>query len=149
MKSRGDILGSGDFVELKVQFANTSGTPADLDAIPQIQIVQPDNTIYMGFTSAGVYKISDGTYGFQLQIPVNAIQGVWMDQWQGTMNGEAAVGTFNFIVFNSAIANHLDGYEQLGDDPKECYSQEAIHNINKLMKMLKVQLQSSGRHQPA
>jgi hypothetical protein len=56
--------------------------------------------------------------------------------------------SFNFVVTNTNLgAPNIDGYVHLGDKPRYTLSQEAIENINHLMELLRIRLQSAGRHQ--
>jgi len=146
LKNRGDILAPGDVIELKVQFKDTSNLPRDLDAFPEIQIVEPTSTIYKDYGSTGVYKIDTGTYGFAFTVPINGPIGVWVDNWRGLMSALTVEGTFNFIVLDQSTDGQFDGYAQLGDAPVYNLSEEAIININRLMHILRRRLQSSGRH---
>jgi len=150
MKTRGTLVGTGEIIQLKAQFSDALGQPADLNSFPRIQLIQPNSAVYQEYSSAGVYKINTGLYGFDFTIPLNGPMGVWTDIWQGLMGTEGYLvrGAFNFIVTNTNLgAPNIDGYVKLGDEPRYNLSQEAIENINRLMKMLKIRLQSSGRHQ--
>jgi len=149
MKTRGTLAGTGDQIQLKAQFRDAQGNLADLNEFPKIQIIQPNSAIYMDYTSGGIYKLDTGTYGYTFDIPLNpAVMGVWMDNWQGLMGDPSYLirGSFNFIVTNTNLgAPNIDGYVHLGDEPIFNLSQQAIININRLMKILKTRLQSSGR----
>jgi hypothetical protein len=77
----------------------------------------------------------------------NGPLGVYSDLWSGYVNGFLVETSFSFIVNNTQlpVAPNPDGYVALGDDPGFDYSQEAIKNINKLLKLLKRRLNSSGK----
>lgn len=148
MKTRGETIGTSDTVQLKVIFRNNSGVAVDLVAFPTIQISEPSGAIYLNYISTGVYRLDTGTYGYDFTVPVNGPQGIWIDSWIGSLaDGTELTGSFNFIISNVPLSTPFDGYVELGDEPEYNLSQEAIKNINRLMKMLKVRLQSSGRHQ--
>lgn len=147
VKTRADILAPGDVVELTVVFRDGAGTPTDLDAIPSIQLIESTSVIYKDYGSGGVYKLATGTYGYQFTVPLTGPIGVWIDNWAGIMSGTPVNGTFNFVVLAQNVPTaYEDGYAQLGDEPYLNLSQQAIININRLMKILRMRLQSSGRH---
>jgi hypothetical protein len=149
MATRADVVGFGDTISLRAQFVDLSGVAADLDSgvYPQIKITQPSATTYLDYTSSGVSRISTGLYNFDLTIP-NGPQGVWTDMWQGVVDGNTIIGTFNFVVLNQDVDTSLttDGYEQLGDLPDFTFDQSSIHNLNILMNVLRKRLQSEGWH---
>jgi len=147
MNTRNDNTGLGEDVELRVQFRDNAKAPTDLDAIPSITIVEPDNTVIMPSTSVGVNKIGIGLYSFIFTIPINGPEGRWYDVWDGVLGGVPIDGTFSFNVYNHKLPNPLEGHAQLGDEPEILLSQEAIKNLNRLIKLLRLRLQSSGRHE--
>lgn len=147
MKTRNDIIGTGQQVQLKTLFSDNNGDPVDTTGLPTISIISPDSVVYLPPTTAGVYKISTGLYAYDFTVPVNGPVGVWVDEWAGSVPPDILEGTFNFIVSNTNLGQpHIDGYEQLGDLPSLDLSQTAIHNINILMNILRKRLQSSGWH---
>lgn len=146
IKSRSQIIMQTDVVQLRIQFLGLDGNPADLDSYPTIRIVQPSGNVSVGPTSLGVYRVDVGHYGFDYTIPLSGALGVWSDIWQGTLSGNVASGMLNFVVHNTQMpASNSDGYIQLGDDPGFNYSQNALGNINKLIKAVKFRLNSSGK----
>lgn len=150
LKTRGTLVGTREIIQLKAQFRDGYGNLADLSSIPRIQIIQPNSALYMDYSSVGVYQISTGTYALDFTTPLNGPVGVWCDNWQGIMGtpGYLIRGSFNFIVTNTNLgAPNIDGYVHIGDEPIFDLSQTAIININKLIKLLKHRLGSSGRRQ--
>ncbi len=146
LRSRGETVGFNETVQLRAQFNGSDGMPADLDAFPTITIVQPSGNVVVGPTSTGVYRLSVGTYGYDYTVgPFDTI-GVWNDIWEGTLAGFSVSGSFNFVVQNTQLpAVNTDGYIHLGDDVPFNYTQCALNNINKMLKMLKARLNSSGK----
>jgi hypothetical protein len=72
--------------------------------------------------------------------------GVWSDVWEGFLNLFSVSGQFNFMVYTSQMPMvNSDGYVALGDDPGFNYSQNALRNINKMIKVLKAILKSAGK----
>lgn len=146
-RSRGETVGFTETVQLRAKFRDGDGNLADLDAFPTITLVQPSGNVVLGPTNTGVYHLSTGVYGFDYTVsmaPGNL--GVWIDIWNGTLDGFTATGEFNFVVQNTQMpAVNTDGYIHLGDDPGFDYSQVEIANINKLIKTLKARLNSSGK----
>ena len=145
MKTRAENIGPGEVVQLKVIFRDNSTNPVNVDSFPTIQLLDQTLTTYLPPTSSGVYNISTGVYAYDFTVPVNGPLGIWHDSWIGSLNGDILEATFNFIVSN-VESGFIDGYEHLGDVPQFTLSQEAIHNINILMNILRTRLQSSGWH---
>ena len=144
---RSSVVQPTEAVQLLALFKGPDGQPADLDAFPMITIVQPGGGVAIGPTSAGVFKNSTGEYGFVYDVCLRPPVGTWTDIWQGTLNGFAVTGQFNFTVYTTQVpAINSDGYEHLGDVPGFNYSQVAIHNINNMLQLLRARLKSSGLH---
>jgi len=145
-KSRDEIILHTDTVQLKMEFKDTFGAFVDLDAFPTITLVQPSGNVALGPTSTGVFRISTGIYAFDYVTGINDSIGVWADIWSGTLQGVPITGNGQFILHNTQLPNiNTDGYIALGDDPGFCYSQEAISNINLMLKTLKARLDSAGK----
>jgi hypothetical protein len=145
-RSRGEVVGYTETVQLRALFKGSDGNPKDLDAFPTITIVQPSGNVALAATSIGIYRLSEGLYGYDFTIGLNSSLGVWNDIWDGVLNGFNVSGSFNFVVQNTQMPQiNTDGYVHLGDDPGFNYSQIAIQNINKLLKTLKARLNSSGK----
>lgn len=150
-KTRGQQAGNGDVITLKCQFNDPGGNPADLDEFPKVQLIRPDSSILSDFSSVGIYKINTGLYAKDLTIQLNEMSGVFTDNWLGalTVSGTkfSVRGSFNFVIANVPLqAPNVDGYIHLGDEPLLEYSQQAMANINILLKLLKQRLRSEGRH---
>lgn len=145
LRSRNETIFPTDSVALTATFKDQFGIPVDTDSFPQITVMQPSGSIAVGPTSAGVSKIDTGKY--QFNFPVNITQaGVFADTWVGYISGNRIEATFNFVVaYTNMPSVRMDGYEHLGDDIGFDYSQEAIHNINKLLKTLRARLRSRGQ----
>lgn len=144
--TRGTQVPQGGTIQLKAQFNNAYGIPADLSTFPSVRIVQPNEAIYRDYSSVGVYKVSTGIYALNWECPINSMVGVYSDTWLGVDGyGYTVRGSFNFIVSNTDLAaNNIDGYLHLGDIPATDLSQADITNINRLMQILRIRLQSSG-----
>lgn len=149
VKSRGEISAPTDILNLTVQFYDVFGNPANTTSFPQISIIQPNGTVAMSFTSAGVSQLDVGKYLYQFTVPFNGPYGVWNDVWQGEVAGIVSTQTLSFIVDDTQIPKMIDpdGYVALGDDPGFHYSQTATRNINKLLKTLKARLNNDGMAQ--
>lgn len=143
-RSRGETVQQTEGIRLRAQFM-ISGQPVDLDAFPNITIVQPSGNVVLDHVSAGVYRVSEGVYGFDFITGLNTNIGVWSDLWYGTYNGIPLTPGFNFVVQNTMMpAINSDGYLHLLDFPGFNYSQTAIRNINLLAQTVKVRLNSQG-----
>jgi len=146
VKARGETLDVNDQVSLTIQFKDNYGDPVNTDAFPTISIVQPSGTVLLAPTSAGVSQIDVGKYQYTFTVPFNGPYGVFIDDWIGYIGGIRVEQAFNFVVVKTDVPSiNLDGYEHLGDNVPFRYSQAAIKNINKLLKMLRGRLNSAGK----
>lgn len=146
IKYRGEYLSPTDEVTLAINIKDSNGQPIDADSFPQISIVSPTGLVILTPTSQGMAKASTGTYNYTFAIPISGPYGVFMDIWVFYVNGVRYERTLQFIVANTQFAGiNIDGYEHLGEDIGFEYSQEAIHNVNKLLKMMRARLNSSGK----
>lgn len=146
IKARGEAVDVNDQINLTVTFKNGLGEPTDLDSFPKVSIIQPSGLVLLAPTSVGVSRVETGKYSYIFTIPYNGPLGIWNDIWTGYMSGFYAEAQFSFAVLQTDVpAINVDGYVTLGDDPGFHYSQEAIRNINKLLKALKARLNSSGK----
>lgn len=144
--ARGELIDVTQNVNLTVQFRDQYGVLTNTDTLPTISIIQPSGDVLLAPTTMGVTNNSVGQYSFIYTIPINGPYGVWNDVWMGTINGFSVQATFSFVVSHTDLPNiNSDGYLHLGDDPGFHYSQIALSNINKLLKMLKARLNSSGK----
>jgi len=145
-KYRGEYLTLNDTVNLTIELRDGYGDPINADSFPTISLISPSGLVSLVPTSQGVTQIDVGKYQYSFTIPYNGPYGVWMDLWVAYINGERIEQTFAFIVAHTQFAAiNIDGYEKLGDDVGFEYSQQAIHNINKLIKGLRARLNSAGK----
>lgn len=143
---RSQIINPCDTVALRAQFRDSEANPVDLDQFPQVSITSPNGSVVCGPTSAGVQRIGVGLYQFNFEIGKFPTLGTYFDVWQGTLEGFDVLGEFQFTVYTTQVPGiNTDGYVKLGDDPGFCYSQNAICNINLLLKSLRARLNSSGK----
>jgi hypothetical protein len=98
IKNRGRGVQPTEAIQLIAKFYDANGVLADLDSFPTISIIQPDGNVIFSPTSAGVFRLAVGTYGFLYDVPYTTNSGVYIDFWQGTLNGFALQAQFNFIV---------------------------------------------------
>jgi hypothetical protein len=146
IKARGEFVDVTERIALNVTFSDPTGAPTNTDTVPSITIMQPSGSILLGPTSSGVMQIGTGQYSYIFTIPYGGPYGVWNDIWNGIVNGNNVQASFSFVVANTEFSGiNQDGYINLGDDPGFDYSQNAIRNINKLLKTLKARLNSSGK----
>lgn len=146
LRARSEIVMATDTVQLKAQFSDAFGVAADLDALPTITITQPSGNVIFGPTSTGPVRIGVGLYSFDYEVGINPSLGVYSDIWDGVLSGIPVHGQFQFVVHNTQMPFiNLDGYKALGDDPGFCFSQNAICNINLLLKSLRARLDSQGK----
>ena len=146
LRARSEIVMATDTVQLKAQFRDSFGDPADLDSLPTLTINQPSGNVVFGPTFAGVIQIGTGLYSFNYDVGLNPALGVYSDVWDGFLTGIPVHGEFNFVIHNTQMPFvNTDGYKALGDDPGFNYSQNAICNINLLLKSLRARLDSRGK----
>jgi hypothetical protein len=142
---RSSIIQPSDTVALCAKFAGPDGQPTDLDAFPNVTIVQPSGNS-IGPITSGIKHIATGEYEYDYSVGLFPPLGTWRDVWRGIMAGFEVIGEFTFTVYTTQTPGlNTDGYEHLGDDPGFNYSQVAIHNINVLMKSVRARLKSRGK----
>lgn len=146
IKARGELIEPTETVNLTIQFKDGQGNPIDTDTLPTISLVQPSGLVAMTPTTLGVAHVGLGQYSFLFTTPIAGPFGIWNDMWVGTINGFRVEATFSFVVSHTDLPGiNSDGYIKLGDDPGFNYSQIALFNINKIIKMMKARLNSSGK----
>jgi hypothetical protein len=144
--ARGELIEPTANVGLTVVFRDGNSNPINTDAFPTITLVQPSGLTVFGPTSTGVFQVGVGQYEFIYQVPIDGPFGVWNDVWEATINGFLVENTFSFVVAHTDLPGiNSDGKLALGDDVGFSYSQTAIYNINKVIKMMKARLNSSGK----
>lgn len=144
-RSRGEIINQTETIQLRASFYNLAGDLADLDSFPAIKIIEPSGNLVLGPTSAGIYRVSQGVYGFDYALGINASLGVWVDFWRGDLEGNFLIKEMNFVVQNTQMPMvNGDGYESLGDDFGFHFSQVEIRNINKILRVVRRRLNSAG-----
>jgi hypothetical protein len=142
---RSDIIQPNDIVALKARFA-LDGAPIDLDAFPTVTVIQPSGGVAVGPTSAGVMRTALGEYQFNYSVGLYPPIGTWRDAWVGVYNGYQIFGEYTFTTFNSQLPGlNTDGLHKLGDDPGFNFSQNAICNINNVLKSLRMRLKNRGK----
>jgi hypothetical protein len=148
-KKRGEILEPEDKTMLTVEFTDPLGNPINVDSTPSIQIIDPIGVpMFANPTSVGIQQLATGKYGYLFEVPINPALGVFSDYWQAFVQGYKVSQNFQFIVNYTQVPQiNQDGQIALGDDPGFYYSQEALMNINKCLKLLKARLSSEGKSQ--
>lgn len=145
-KKRGEMIQVRDNVDLSVTFRDGDGYLIDPTGIPTITIVQPSGQILLGPTSTGVIRESLGVFKFNLAIPGYGPYGVFQDVWVAMVDGFRIEETFSFVVVGTNVPSAaIDDFVHLGDEYPFDYSQIAIKNINKMIKMMRARLNSSGK----
>jgi hypothetical protein len=147
IKVRGQMLDLTDQVSLGIVVKDPSGVPTNADVLPQISIVQPNGAVLMAPTSAGVLNLTPGNYEYVFSVPYNGDYGVYNDVWTIILNGARQQVSGNFVVSgtNTPSSPSSDGYFHLGDYAPTNFSQQAIVNINGLIRLLKHRLNSDGK----
>lgn len=146
IKARGEFVEPMQQINLVVQYKDQTGTPINADSYPKVSIVQPDGLVLLAPTSVGVGQIGPGKYNYIFTLPINGPYGIWSDIWLAYINGFRIEQQFSFVSSPGEVPGpSIDGYIHLGDDPGYHYSQDAIKNINKLIKLLRARLNSSGK----
>ena len=144
--ARGELIEPSNYVNLTIQFKDGNGNPVNCDSYPTISIVTPTGLVAMSPTSQGVTQVGVGAYAYIWQVSIDGPYGVYNDLWTGYINGFQVQQTFSFVVSHTNLPGiNSDRTLKLGDDPGFNYSQAAIFNINKCLKMMKARLNSSGK----
>jgi hypothetical protein len=149
LKARGETLDVLDRVNLNMApIKDTQGNAINPDALPQVSIIQPSGNVLLGLTSAGVTQNGVGQFSYVFTVPYNGPYGVYNDLWVFFVNGIRLEFQNAFVVVKTDVPSiQSDGYAHLGATTPYTYSQAAIKNINKLLKMLKARLNSAGKSQ--
>jgi len=146
LRSRGEFANQTDTIQLRAEFRGPDGIRTDLDTFPEFSVIQPSGNVALEPTTLGVYRVSTGLYGFDYDICYNCPIGVYTDVWSGTLNSLTVYQTGNFVVQNTQLpAINTDGYIHIGDEVPFCYSQNALLNINKIIKVMRARLSSQGK----
>jgi len=137
----------GQEVDLEIQLYDAAGDKVDADKAPQIAIRNPDGETLLSSTKTGVYRIDTGLYRYTYRVPDDGEAGLWMDDWTATIDEVDFETTLFFSVIeveSSLSADSGPGKVSLGDDVVYDFSQEELHGINILLKLLKSRLRSTG-----
>lgn len=142
---RSMVVQPGSIVRLGFLFRGQIGEVQDTDVFPSVSIINTHGHVVIGPTSQGVSRAGTGEYYFDYALGNYPDIGVWRDVWEGLIEGIPVRGEGTFQVNTTQLpAQNTDGYQHIGDTPGYCYSQNAICNINKLLKALKARLKSAG-----
>jgi hypothetical protein len=145
IRSRGEFAMTSESIRLNASFYK-HGVLTDTSSFPTVTIVQPSGAVLVGPTSAGVSRLATGQYEFIYEIPYAGPLGVYYDVWQGFIDGYKVLNEYTFVVQNTQLpAINSDGYRHIGDDVEFNYSQNAILNINKVIKVMRARLNSRGK----
>jgi hypothetical protein len=140
------VASGADTVQLRMIFRGPDGQPTDTDSLPTVSIIQPGGGVLLAPTSNGVVRTNIGEYVFNFTLSIHPPIGVWRDVWSGVVEGFTVYGEGTFQVNTTQLpAINSDGYAHLGDDPGYCFSQNAICNINNLLKSLKARVKNNGK----
>lgn len=147
IRFRGEFTHATEQVNLTVQFRDQFGNPVDTDTYPSVSIIQPSGDILLYPTTVGVSNVGIGKYSYIFTAPINGPYGIYNDYWVGNVSSVRKEFTLSFVVSYTQFPElvNSDGYVSLGDDVGYNYSQTAILNINKCLKLLKSRLNSSGK----
>jgi len=136
----------GRAVELYVRFLDAAGNPVNADATPRVEITDSVGTIQKSLTNIGVSLADDpGLYLFSYTIPLTAPDGYWSDRWVAVIGNETVTTTFDFQVLSAGTMQEAEEpNHEPGDDVDFKFCKEEVAGINKLLKILKKRLKSSG-----
>ena len=147
IRARGELLSPTDIVNLTSVWYDGYGNIANTTVFPSVSIMTPSGNVALSPTTAGVMQLDIGKYLYQFVVPFNGPFGIFQDIWSGSVDGFNTMQTLSFVVSSQdlpAIINS-DGYVALGDPPIIDYSQRAIHNINKLIAMVKMRVSNDAK----
>lgn len=140
------VVSGGETIRLGMLFRGPDGLPTNTDTTPLVSIVQPGGGVALTPTAAGVTNVGTGEYVFNFSLSIYPSIGVWRDVWEGYIEGFRVYSEGTFQVNTTQLpAINTDGYHHLGDDPGFNFSQNAICNINNLLKSLRARLKNNGK----
>lgn len=137
--SRQVILGKT--IALEIDVRDVTGTRADADSLPTVAIIDPTDFVRVPASTNGVMRIDVGRYRFNYTVPAGAQTGIWIDEWEATLNGFTTEARLEFVVLSAAAAIEAAG-AQIGDPPTiyTSYSEAEIIGLNNLLAELKKRL---------
>lgn len=153
-RTRGEFACPKDSIILDAQFRNMYGQLADPISFPNVSLIDPKGNVILPPTSLGVSRVGVGQYNYIYEVPYTGPLGVYIDRWEGVMDGYSCgwdgyryeVNEYNFVIQQTQMpALNTDGYIHLGDDVPFKYNQTETCNINKFIKGLRARLNSRGK----
>lgn len=144
-----DIVPVGNAITLEVQFKDSSGQYKDTNPHPTVTIYDASSTLALTTTSNGVSRIGVGRYKYSYTIPENFVEGIWNDTWDGYVDGYSISNTFDFLVRSEGTieavgSSTVEPEVNVGDEPIFTFSNDEKKNLNILIKILKLKLQSTA-----
>lgn len=137
---------SGRDIKLYVQFYNSIGNPSNADNTPTVAIYDNDGTLRQSATNVGVsLEHNPGLYSFSYTPPLAQNDGYWTDTWTAKIGNETVTSSFEFLVLKSGSIEESDEPQPYpGDDYTFEFTEAEVEGVNRLLKVLKRRLKSSG-----
>lgn len=134
----------GDTIILEIDIRDATGNRANADSLPEVSIVDSEDSVLRTRSSTNVIRIDEGRYRVAYLVPGSGHVGIWTDHWYATLNGIDTEARLNFIVLDEeAAADIISSDDQIGDPARVSYTREEIIGLNKLLAQLKARLKNN------
>lgn len=142
------IAVAGREVKLYAQFYDTAGNPTNADQTPTVAIYDSNGTLKQSATNVGITLEHDpGLYSFSWIVPFSFSDSdaYGIDTWSAKIGNETITASFEFLVLKAGSIEESDKPKPYpGDDYTFDFTEEEVEGVNKLLKVLKRRLKSSG-----
>jgi hypothetical protein len=133
---------AGNTIVLEIDLRDATGNRADADSLPEVAIIDPQDTLLRARSSTNVVRIDQGRYRLAYLVPGAGHVGIWIDHWYATLNGFETEARLNFIVLDTSADIEVAG-DKIGDPARVTYTEQEIIGLNKLLAMLKARVKNN------
>lgn len=139
----------GRIVDLYVKFLDAAGNAANTDDTPTVSITDAGGTLLQDYSNVGISLFeSPGIYKLSYNIPYTANDGYALATWTANIGADTVTSAFLFLITSSGSVAAIDEPTFVpGDDIAFEFSQEEVHGLNLLMKILRIRLKNDGTRQ--
>ena len=133
---------AGHTIVLEIDLRDATGNRADADSLPEVAIIDSEDSVLRARSSTNVMRIDEGRYRLAYLVPGAGHVGIWIDHWYATLNGFETEARLNFIVLDTSADIEIAG-DQIGDPARVTYTEQEIIGLNKLLAMLKARMKNN------